>query len=78
MTKKIDRYLMKILCNSDEDFYVKLESKINNKVYLVKALRCISRMEFKLEGINTWVKIEDTIRVDKQGDIIYSEIKFRD
>lgn len=73
----IDRYLMKILSDLDDDIYVKLESKLN-KVYLVKALRCISRMEFKLEGINTWVKIEDTIRVDKQGDIIYSEIKFRD
>lgn len=73
----IDRYLMKILSDLDDDIYVKLEPKLN-KVYLVKALRCISRMEFKLEGINTWVKIEDTIRVDKQGDIIYSEIKFRD
>lgn len=73
----IDRYLMKILSDLDDDIYVKLEPKLN-KVYLVKALRCISRMEFKLEGINTWVKIEDTIRVDEQGNIIYSEIKFRD
>lgn len=73
----IDRYLMKILSDLDDDIYVKLKSKLN-KVYLVKALRCISRMEFKLEGINTWVKIEDTIRVDEQGNIIYSEIKFRD